>query len=273
MKRASQSQAGSYASKGHSQPLLRPYHKTREFPFFRILLASFGFLLSVLSGFGGGVVNSADEASLRTALAGGGTVTFSASGTINLASQLIITNDTVVDGNGQSVTISGSNAVRVFYVNPGVQFTLLNLTIANGRTNNGAGLFNSDGSITISNCVFTNNQVIGTNGGISLATRPGESVSGGAIWNSGSLTLRDTLFRTNVAAGGKGSDYLSFNQGQPSGPGGAGSGGAIYNAGSLSLTGLTFIANGAYGGNGGVGSGPANPPGSGGTEPTPPFPP
>src|SRR5690348_11826998 len=120
MKRASQSQTGSYASKGHSQPLLRPYHKTREFHFFRILLASFGFLLSVLSGFGGGVVNSADEASLRTALAGGGTVTFSASGTINLASQLIITNDTVVDGNGQSVTISGSNAVRVFYVNPGV---------------------------------------------------------------------------------------------------------------------------------------------------------
>src|SRR2546422_11765141 len=96
-----------------------------------VLLASLGLLLCALSSFGGGVVNSADEASLRAALVGGGTVTFSVSGIINLASQLVITNDTVVDGTGQSVTISGSNAVRVFYVNAGVQFTLQNLSVAN----------------------------------------------------------------------------------------------------------------------------------------------
>src|SRR5580765_4693124 len=116
------------------------------FPLFSI------FLCSPVAVLAAGVVTSADEASLRTALVGGGTVTFSVSGTITLANSIIITNDTVLDGSGQAVTISGSNAVRVFYVNSGAQFSLNNLSIANGRTNQGAGLYNAGGTALVSNC-------------------------------------------------------------------------------------------------------------------------
>src|SRR5204862_36990 len=90
----------------------------------------------------GGVVTEPNEGSLRAALAGGGTVTFAMDGTITLSSTLIITNDTVVDGSGHAVTISGNNSVRILQVSSGVQLNLQNLTIANGRTNAGAGVYN-----------------------------------------------------------------------------------------------------------------------------------
>ena len=99
----------------------------------------------------GGVVESADESSLRAAMAGGGTVTFATDGTIVLSRTLVITNDTVIDGSGHTVAISGNNSVRVFYINPGVQLTLQNLTVANGSTNAGAALYNAGGTVTIGN--------------------------------------------------------------------------------------------------------------------------
>src|ERR1035437_9183696 len=80
----------------------------------------------------GGTVTSCDEASLRAALAGGGTVTFACNGTITLANTLVITNNTVLDASGHSMTLSGGNAVRLFYVEPGVTFCATNLTLANG---------------------------------------------------------------------------------------------------------------------------------------------
>jgi pectate lyase len=42
-------------------------------------------------------------------LSGGGTVTFSCSGTITLTSTITIASDTTIDGSGQAVTISGDN--------------------------------------------------------------------------------------------------------------------------------------------------------------------
>src|SRR5580692_8963202 len=80
--------------------------------------------LAPASGRAAGVVTSPTEASLRAALAGGGT--------INLAAVLSITNTTVMDGTGYAVTLSGSNVTQVFFVNTNVQFTLNNLTVANG---------------------------------------------------------------------------------------------------------------------------------------------
>ena len=62
----------------------------------------------------GGVVSVCDEAHLLAALAGGGTVTFTCSGTITLTAEITIAADTTIDGSGQTVTISGNNAVRVF---------------------------------------------------------------------------------------------------------------------------------------------------------------
>ena len=82
----------------------------------------------------GGVVSVCDEAHLLAALAGGGTVTFSCSGTITLTATITIAADTTIDGSGQTVTISGNHAVRVFTVNSGVTLNLNRLTIADGSS-------------------------------------------------------------------------------------------------------------------------------------------
>ena len=59
-------------------------------------------------------------------------MTFSCSGTITLTAEITIAADTTIDGSGQTVTISGNHAVRVFTVNSGVTLNLNRLTVANG---------------------------------------------------------------------------------------------------------------------------------------------
>ena len=86
----------------------------------------------------GGVVSVCDEAHLLAALAGGGTVTFSCSGTITLTAEITIAADTTIDGSGQTVTISGNHAVRVFTVNSGVTLNLNGLTVADGQRRHAA---------------------------------------------------------------------------------------------------------------------------------------
>ena len=81
----------------------------------------------------GGVVSICDEAHLLAALAGGGTVTFSCSGTITLTAEIMIAADTTIDGSGQTVTISGNHAVRVFTRELRVTLNLNRLTVANGQ--------------------------------------------------------------------------------------------------------------------------------------------
>ena len=64
----------------------------------------------------GGVVDACNETALKAALTGGGTVTFSCSGTITLTSGVWIAANTTIDGSGQNVTISGGDAHQVFFV-------------------------------------------------------------------------------------------------------------------------------------------------------------
>ena len=95
------------------------------------------------------------EASLLSAMAGGGTVTFACSGTIRLENTVFIGADTVLDGSGQQVTISGGNSVEVFYINPYATLTLENLTIADGWGTNGGGIYNDyEGTLNATNCHF-----------------------------------------------------------------------------------------------------------------------
>ena len=172
-----------------------------------------GFVLSCLPVLvhASGVVTEPTEASLRAALAGGGTVTFACDGVIPLASTLVIayiTNATL-DASGHSVTLSGGNAVRVLHVNPGERLTLINLTVANGRAEHDAGLFNARGTVRLTNCTSAFNQARGTNGVVTgswqdLPLLDGGPAYGGAVWNGGALVAIDTVFRTNSATGGTG---------------------------------------------------------------------
>jgi fibronectin-binding autotransporter adhesin len=163
-----------------------------------------------------GIVSVCDEAHLLAALAGGGTVTFSCSGTITLAATITIAADTTIDGSGQTVTISGNHALRVFTVNSGVTLNLNKLTVADGNSAalDGGGIYNS-GTLTVSNSTFDGNSA---------------ALNGGGIYNSGTLTVGNSAFSNNSAnwAGG----------------------GGIYNSGMLTVSNSTFSSNSAtyYGG-------------------------
>ena len=90
-----------------------------------------------------------------------------------LANTITNVGDTRLDGTGHQVTISGNNAVRVFYVNTNVSLTLINLTIANGLSGDGCGggIYN-EGMLNAANCHFVSNRVQGAPGaGLTLLVR------------------------------------------------------------------------------------------------------
>lgn len=124
----------------------------------------------------GGIVTVCDEAHLRAALAGGGTVTFACDGVIILASELVIAADTTIDGSGQAVTLSGGNAVRVLAVVPGSTLHLKQLTIADGSADRGGGVFIrqcyegcGDSALTIEDSTFTGNSATFGGGGVYIS--------------------------------------------------------------------------------------------------------
>jgi hypothetical protein len=171
----------------------------------------------------GGVVTVCDEAHLLAALAGGGTVTFACSGVITLTETITIDADTTIDGNGQTVTISGDGAVGVFVVNSGVALNLNELTIANGNRASGGGIYNDRGVVTISNCTFSSNS----------ADR------GGGISNveEGTLVVANSTFSNNHAAIDGGGIY---------------NGGGTYTHGTLTVSYSTFFGNSASNSGGGI---------------------
>jgi hypothetical protein len=85
----------------------------------------------------GGTVTSCTDASLRAALAGGGSVTFACDGTITLASTISNSVDTVLDASGHQITISGGDAVRIFFVASNSTLALTHLTRSSGRSPDG----------------------------------------------------------------------------------------------------------------------------------------
>ena len=86
---------------------------------------------------GTGTPDSCTDAALNAALAGGGLVTFDCGPdpvSIDISTGTgtkIIETPTTIDGGGH-ITISGGHTVRVFSVNNGINFTVENLTIADG---------------------------------------------------------------------------------------------------------------------------------------------
>jgi predicted outer membrane repeat protein len=168
-------------------------------------------------------VSTCDESNLRSAITSagaGGTVTFSCSGTITLASTITIGQDLSIDGSGQAVKISGGHSVQVFVVSNGEHLTLNQLSITDGSLPfaNGGGILN-EGTLSVTNSTFSGN-VAATDGG-----------TGGGIANEGTLSVAGSTFSGNFG-------YFS--------------GGGIYNTGTLSVTGTTFSGNSAQASGGGA---------------------
>jgi hypothetical protein len=194
------------------------------------------FLLP-LAAWSGGVVTNCTEANLRAAMAGGGSVTFACDGVVMLTGTITIASDTALDANGHQVTISGNNAVRVFSVETNVNFTVDNLTLANGSSDSGAAIVNA-GTVRAINCVFSAN---------TASSGPSQLSAGGAVRNSGLFVASRCAFRQNEAAGWLGYVF------SPDPGGGESQGGAICNVGVLFIENSDFVGNKVRGGVGAVG--------------------
>jgi len=118
------------------------------------------------------------------------TINFSVSGKITLGSALPeIVNTSpgslTIDGSGQAITVDGASMFQIFNVNLGAALNLRFLTLAHGSVlgnEEGAGaggaVFNEGGTLSVTNCTFSDNQSSGSAVSGNGSGLPGE---GGAI--------------------------------------------------------------------------------------------
>ena len=189
-------------------------------------------------------VSTCDESTLRSVIssaAANDMVNFGCSGTITLTSggggAITLSKNLTIDGNGQTVTISGGGAVQVFTVPGGVTATLNGLTVEDGFISNGNGNGNGGGIYNTGTLAVTNSTLSGNNARIGAgianygtlrvtnSTLSGNSANafGGGILNDGTLSVTNSTFSGNVCTGCGGS--------------------AIGNGGTLNVTNSTFSGN------------------------------
>jgi len=216
----------------------------------RIRAAVALLLLMPVAAWGGGVVTNCTETDLRAAMASGGTVTFTCDGTITLGAPITIATDTLIDGAGRQVALSGNGHVSVFHVNTSTRLTVANLTITNGLGVWGGAISNDGGSLTLVGVKFQNNVARNTEW-VPFYGAYSEGGVGGAIYNRGTLNATNCAFSGNVARQRETPDWIDIGDPYfdlwvslyvftPC------RGGAIYSSGVLNLTGCSFEDNGAF---------------------------
>lgn len=213
-----------------------------------------------------GVVTNCDEASLRAAMVGGGTVTFDCNGMIVLTNTVVITNDVLLDATARSVTISGANAIRLFYILPGATLTIQKLTLADGAAigtdgsigvaggvGAGGAIYNEGGTLKAAACLFLRNHSLGGTGGAGdnlFSPGAGGLAQGGVVFNlNGQVSATNCVFTQNSALGGVGG--IGGNK-SPFAPGGDAAGGVIYNTsgGTVHIVGSVITSNAVVSGPG-----------------------
>lgn len=115
----------------------------------------------------------------------GGTVVFATDMTIMLSAVIFIdgnSNKVTIDGSNHSVILDGSNSTGIFSDENAENITLKNLTLQNST--NTALTIDNLGSVTIEDCVFTQNQ--GYNGGAIYTYRADVNISNSIISHNNS---------------------------------------------------------------------------------------
>jgi len=159
---------------------------------------------------------------------------------------VIAANDNLtIIGNGDTIerTVGQYYSFRLFSVAPLGSLALENLTLKGGLAarSTAAGLSGGAiynlGTLTLSSVTVAHNQA-----GIASS---GASAYGGAIWSNGSLTLENgTLLESNVASAGGGGSFNFPEYPGPSWPPGHAFGGAVDIAGgTANITNTTFTGN------------------------------
>ena len=143
------------------------------------------------------------------------TIVFDVSGTITLLSTLPTITDAaglIIDGAGQTITVSGGGTVQVMVVSSRAQLTLDHLTVADGTASESGGINNVGGTVIVRNSTFRNNSAEG-GGGIynqnngtvivvnsTFSSNFGYGV-GGILNNGGTLTVINSTFSDNIGGG------------------------------------------------------------------------
>jgi len=174
--------------------------------------------------FGGGSLRNAIQIAATNMI-----VTFASNvvGTITLTSgELVIGKPLNIQGPTTTpIKISGNNASRVFRVTSNSSVNISSLTIANGNSAGGGGIYNNFGCVlTLNNCAVVAN-IGGDNGG-GLANNGSviarnctfsgnqAALNGGAIYTyAGPVTLRNCTIVSNtaVSASGTGGGILNYS--------------------------------------------------------------
>ena len=163
---------------------------------------------------------------------------------------LVIDRDMIIQGQSKDGTIiDGANLSRIFTIQRGINVTIQNLTLINGKANSGGAIYNNNWAIlTIKNITFTGN---------TASSADSSSIyGGGAIYNSqGILVIENSTFKGNTACLDGGAIlnwYGTSNITNSIFMGNTANdayGGAIYHTGALNITNCTFSGNIAgYGG-------------------------
>ena len=192
------------------------------------------------------------------------------SGTIILTNgQLLVSNSVAIVGPGPNLlTISGNNAHRIFFINPGAPgatnpptapfpaVSISGVTLANGVAQGGLGaggggggggaagmggaIFINGGDVTLSTVSLLQNTALGGDGGGGGCCTGGGGGGGGGVGGNG----------TSSSSLGGGGDDLGGNGGVPNENGGEGGGGG----GGFFFGGSRNGGMGGFGGGGGGGS-------------------
>jgi len=150
------------------------------------------------------------------------------------------------NGSKENIIIRGSMNNNTFIIEENVKVTFINITFMAGKIRNGGNLF-------IDHCTFSSRSTISSGSGY------GNGFGGGAILNTGNITINNSIF-TNCSSNYGGAicnlgnlSILNSNFTNNAARGAIGSGdiqyhygGAIYSVGFLNITNCNFINNTAY---------------------------
>lgn len=146
-------------------------------------------------------------------------------GTIQLASEILITDSVSIEGPGASLlAVAGSATNRIFLLDRAggerSTTTLSGLTLRNGRASDGGAIHGDDENLVVRDAVFTGNASVSRGGAIRLErgdltltdvelagnqAGPGNNATGGAIsFTRGTLRMTRCVVRNNAATHGGG---------------------------------------------------------------------
>ncbi len=232
-------------------------------------------------------LGDATTGSLRQGLADvcpGGTVDLSGlttPATITLGSRLYLNQNVTIQGPAAgTVTISGNNVTRIFFMQSGT-IAINNLTLANGLGKGGSGgggaagmggaIFQNGGNLTMTNVALRSNSAVGGAGGTSCCN--GGGGFGGNANGTGTGGSGGDLGGAGGSNGGAGGQGAGGGDGAVAGPGGfaGGGGGSGGNGGNGGFggggapAGINGILAAGGGGGYGAGAGQSGDTGAGGT--------